>query len=97
MTDEPLGAENRVHGDVYGTVLQGQNLTYHAPAPRPEALRGLPPTSSVFAGRDTDASAVLDALRPDRESLRAAVVAGMPGVGKSELVRQVAVEAVQAP
>lgn len=92
MTGEPLGTENRVQGDVYGTVLQGRNITYHATDPRPEALRGIPPLSSVFTGRGTDVAAVLEALRPNHGQRRAVLVAGMPGVGKSELAYQVAVE-----
>ncbi|MFE1169135.1 tetratricopeptide repeat protein [Nocardiopsis sp. NPDC058789] len=94
MTNELLGVENRVHGDVYGTVLQGQNLTYHAAAPRPEALRGLPPLSSVFTGRSMDMAAVMEALSPDRGKRRIVLVSGMPGVGKSEMARQVAAQAL---
>ncbi len=96
MTDDRSEVHNQVHGDVYGTLIQGRDITYHAARAKPEALRGLPPLSSVFTGRGTDMAVVLEALGPDHGQRRAVLVAGMPGVGKSELACQVAVEALEA-
>lgn len=56
------------------------------------ALSGLPAPSGTFTGRDTAVTVLLSALDPGAigEGPSVHVVAGLPGVGKSELVRQVA-------
>ncbi|TCR23055.1 tetratricopeptide repeat protein [Streptomyces sp. BK205] len=62
-------------------------------APRtPPALSGLPAPSGTFTGRDAVVAELLSALDPGTtgEGPSVHVVAGLPGVGKTELIRQVA-------
>ncbi len=56
------------------------------------ALSGLPAPSGTFTGRETAVSGLLSVLDPAAvgEGPSVHVVAGLPGVGKTELVRQVA-------
>ncbi|NGO46607.1 tetratricopeptide repeat protein [Streptomyces ureilyticus] len=56
------------------------------------ALSGLPSPSGTFTGRDAVVAELLSALDPGTtgEGPSVHVVAGLPGVGKTELIRQVA-------
>ncbi|MER6098918.1 tetratricopeptide repeat protein [Streptomyces sp. NPDC001728] len=58
----------------------------------PSALSGLPAPSGTFTGRETTVNGLLSVLDPGAvgEGPSVHVVAGLPGVGKTELVRQVA-------
>ncbi|MBD0672638.1 hypothetical protein [Streptomyces sp. CBMA156] len=89
----------RVHNEISGgvffaTVVQGHDITLHLPAPVRPALSGLPAATPEFVGRETESqvlSEVLDPASPGRTAVVSAV-AGLPGVGKTEL----AVQAVRA-
>ena len=68
------------------------------PRQRERVLRGLPPKSSVFAGREVDLAKLLTLLEPDGPAdgqPRVAVVTGLPGVGKTELAVQAAYAALE--
>ncbi|MFG1606590.1 tetratricopeptide repeat protein [Actinoplanes sp. NPDC049265] len=71
----------------------GRDIQITLPVPVPRALNGLPPASAVFTGRDNDVQAVLETLRPEQTDAPVLSVAGMAGVGKTELVLQAADEA----
>ncbi|MEV8533104.1 ATP-binding protein [Streptomyces sp. NPDC051211] len=60
------------------------------------ALSGLPPASSVFAGRDREIGELLQVLEPGSpHTAPASLVAGLAGIGKTELVVQTATRALQ--
>nr|WSW45224.1 tetratricopeptide repeat protein [Streptomyces sp. NBC_01001] len=93
-TDDRRGSHTRndISGGVYfNTVVQGANVTLQLPATIPAALTGMPAPSPAFTGREPEEDALLTALGPDPSSTAARqVIAGLPGVGKTELVLQVA-------
>lgn len=85
---------NRISGGVFfHAVIQGRDITVQLPAEVTPALSALPAGSSEFIGREAELDVLLDVLDP-RSTGRTAlsVVAGLPGVGKTEL----AVQAVRA-
>ena len=94
MSAEQGSVRNEIHGGVHGgTVIQGRDITYNAPRPKPVSLRGLPLPSPVFAGRDADVEALLESLHPDSTEQRRSplvVISGMPGSGKTELAIHIA-------
>ena len=74
------------------------DFTVVPPRQRERVLRGLPPKSPVFAGREADLSKLLTLLGPDGPAdgqPRVAVVTGLPGVGKTELAVQAAYVALE--
>ncbi|MGW8778801.1 tetratricopeptide repeat protein [Streptomyces sp. NPDC055796] len=92
-SDDRHGIRNHIGGGVYfNAVVQGANVTLQLPATIPAALTGLPAPSPAFTGREAEEEALLAALRPDGPAAPAArrVIAGLPGVGKTELAVQVA-------
>ncbi|MFJ9950160.1 ATP-binding protein [Kitasatospora sp. NPDC091207] len=80
-------------GTFFGTVVQARNVT--APPRIVPALAGLPAPSRTFAGRQDQLDSLLACLDPGWSASAAVVcaVSGMPGVGKTELVLQVAARA----
>ncbi|WP_203916198.1 ATP-binding protein [Rugosimonospora africana] len=62
------------------------------PAEVRPALTGLPPASTVFSGRDHAVTTLQEALRPGQQGgvQLVSAVAGMAGVGKTELVLHIA-------
>jgi tetratricopeptide (TPR) repeat protein len=80
-------------GIFFSAVIQGSNVTVHLPREVTPALSGLPARPAVFVGRRADADEVLDGLAPqvaDPQQITGApvsvaAIAGMPGVGKTEL------------
>jgi tetratricopeptide (TPR) repeat protein len=98
MSAEQSRVHNEIHGGVHGgTVIQGRDITYHAPRPKPESLRGLPRLSPVFTGRDADVEALLESLNPASAGQRRSptvVISGMPGSGKTELALHTAKQAL---
>lgn len=94
MSDEHAHVRNEIHGGVHGgTIIQGRDITYHAPNPKPVSLRGLPRLPSVFEGREPDVEALLGSLNPDligKRGFPAVLVSGMPGLGKTALALQTA-------
>ncbi|SBT89329.1 Tetratricopeptide repeat-containing protein [Streptomyces sp. DI166] len=92
---------NQIHDGVYfGWVIQGRNVSLQLPAPVTPALSGLPPASTTFIGRDSHLEALLQGLAPGpqrQEAVLVASVAGLAGVGKTELVVQTAARALEKP
>ncbi|MFF7253081.1 ATP-binding protein [Streptomyces microflavus] len=90
---------NRIGGGVfYNAVVQGNNVTLQLPGEITPALTGMPAPSSTFTGRETVLDLLVEELRPGRRAgigPLAHVVTGLPGVGKTELVLQVAHSASQ--
>ncbi|MFI9269904.1 tetratricopeptide repeat protein [Kitasatospora sp. NPDC052896] len=92
---------NTISGGVFfHAVIQGRNITVQLPPQITPALSGLPPASPTFTGREKQVAELLRALAPSREqeySGRVTAVAGLAGVGKTELVVQTATQALREP
>jgi tetratricopeptide (TPR) repeat protein len=89
------GTHNEIHGGVFfGAVVQGRHVTVQLPAQVTPALSGLPARAAGFTGRDEALASVLAGLDPavPASGFGAAVcsVAGLAGVGKTELAVQAA-------
>ncbi|GHF70810.1 hypothetical protein GCM10010218_60140 [Streptomyces mashuensis] len=91
-------------GGFFHTVVQGRNITIRLPWQVPPAMAGLPPASPAFTGRDTELAELLHLLEPNphpnpnpNQQPPTAAVAGLAGVGKTELVLQAADRALRAP
>ncbi|MER6470376.1 ATP-binding protein [Streptomyces collinus] len=89
--------ENQISGGVFlGTVIQGHTVNVNLPRTITPALSGLPPISAVFTGRDREIRELLHALEPGAaQTAPASLVAGLAGIGKTELVVQTARRALQ--
>lgn len=89
---------NVISGGVYfGPVVQGRQISLTLPPSVKPALSGLPAAAAAFTGRDEELRGLLDALDPDAMGEAAGpvtVVAGLAGVGKTELALQAAHTAV---
>lgn len=85
----------------FHAVIQGQDITVQLPPQVTPALSGLPEASQTFTGRDENLDQMLEALAPDGTGRQRAVlvtaVAGLAGIGKTELVVQTAVRARKNP
>ncbi|MFI9240855.1 AAA family ATPase [Streptomyces sp. NPDC053079] len=95
---EPVaGVENRISGGVFfGTVIQGRTVNVDLPQSITPALSGLPLVSAVFTGRDREIGELLQVLEPGAaQAAPASLVAGLAGIGKTELVVQTARRALQ--
>jgi tetratricopeptide (TPR) repeat protein len=86
-------------GFFFSAVIQGRDVTVQLPPEVKPALAGLRAGSSSFTGRKTDLREVLDIFAPASDGVpeqgaggrvRVAAVAGMAGVGKTELAVQAA-------
>ncbi|MER5212535.1 tetratricopeptide repeat protein [Streptomyces sp. NPDC002838] len=93
---------NRISGGVFfHAVIQGRDITVVLPPEITPALSGLPAASPTFTGRDTDMEQLLQGLAPDgaapKRAVSVAAVAGLAGVGKTELVVQSAARALRKP
>lgn len=106
MADESWTVSNTISGGVFfHQVIQGRNITVALPPKITPALSGLPAPSPTFTGRDAHVEELLDALAPREEQqavlvapqLSRVAVAGLAGVGKTELVVQVATRALREP
>ncbi|MEV4439556.1 tetratricopeptide repeat protein [Streptomyces sp. NPDC049577] len=90
---------NLISGGVYfGPVVQGRQISLTLPPSIRPALSGLPAAAPAFTGRDEELRRIRDSLDPDATEETAApvtVVAGLAGVGKTELVLQAAHAAVE--
>ncbi|MFE7122931.1 tetratricopeptide repeat protein [Streptomyces sp. NPDC057617] len=91
------GTRNEVSGGVMiGPLVMGRDVTVELPAQVPPALNGLRPGTSQFVGREVVLRELLDVLGPDSvDGARPGVVlvsavAGLPGVGKTEVALQAA-------
>ncbi|KUL36958.1 tetratricopeptide repeat protein [Streptomyces regalis] len=106
MADDSWTVSNTISGGVFfHQVIQGRNITVALPPKITPALSGLPAPSPTFTGRDAHVEELLDALAPREEQqavlvapqLSRVAVAGLAGVGKTELVVQVATRALREP
>lgn len=92
---------NRVSGGMFfSAVFQGRDITVQMPRETPRAASGLPVRAANFTGREDQLAELLDLLRPQvepREGPVAAVVTGLAGVGKTELVLQAGARATAEP
>ncbi|MFI8460768.1 ATP-binding protein [Kitasatospora sp. NPDC085464] len=84
-------------GHFFGTVIQGRHVELRLTRDPDRALAGLPQRSSAFTGRDEELAALLAGLAPETvgRSPRVHVVAGLAGIGKTELAVQAADEALR--
>ena len=85
---------NEITGGVFfSAVIQGQNITVQLPPQVTPAMSGLPPMTTTFTGRDTDLKLLmelLDPAKPQAEAVQVSAVAGLAGIGKTELALQAA-------
>ncbi|MFI1585102.1 tetratricopeptide repeat protein [Embleya sp. NPDC020630] len=95
------GVRNEVGGGVFfHAVIQGRDVTVRLPPRIEPALSGLPAPSPAFTGRDTHLDRLLEDLAPGRPGAGAVLVtavAGLAGIGKTELAVQAAARALREP
>ena len=93
------GVINEISGGIFfSAVIQGQNITVHLPREVTTARYGFPARSPIFTGRQQDLEETLGVLAPleaDPQEIAGApvcvvAIAGMPGIGKTELAVQAA-------
>lgn len=93
---EPVGrgTHNEVSGGLMiGPLVMGRDITLELPAQVPRALNGLRRGTSQFVGREAVLRKLLDVLAPHAArsgAMRMAAIAGLPGVGKTEVALQAA-------
>lgn len=90
--------ENHITGGVFfNAVVQGRSVTLTLPDRPDPALAGLPRQSPTFVGRDDQLEQIHRALAPTASNGAAptVVVAGLAGMGKTELVLQAAHRALR--
>ncbi|MGI5411280.1 ATP-binding protein [Streptomyces chartreusis] len=87
------------NGLFFHAVIQGRDITVQLPPQITPALSGLPPASPTFTGRDTYVAQLLQSLEPGggEQQRPVTAVAGLAGVGKTELVIQTAARALREP
>ncbi|MFJ4585093.1 tetratricopeptide repeat protein [Streptomyces echinatus] len=90
---------NKISGGiVIGPAILGKQISLTLPPQVPTALAGLPEVSPVFTGRDAPLQELLDGLAPGHADGQQPVlvrsVAGLAGIGKTELVAQAAAQAL---
>ncbi|MGW0712099.1 ATP-binding protein [Streptomyces sp. NPDC002643] len=100
--DSASGAvSNTVSGGVFfHAVIQGRDITVQLPPQVTPALSALPAASGTFTGREEQVERLLKGLAPGTEQRKTplvAAVAGLAGVGKTELVVQTATRALKEP
>jgi hypothetical protein len=80
------------NGVFFSAVIQGRYIAVTLPAQITPALSGLPAATPTFTGRDADLRDLLALLDPQSEANRVMIsaVAGLAGVGKTELAVQAA-------
>jgi tetratricopeptide (TPR) repeat protein len=83
---------NEFDGIATGPVIQGRdvNVQFELPPSVPAALNGLRAPAQAFTGRDTELAELAAYLDPAGGGGPVAVVAGLGGVGKTELAVQAA-------
>ncbi|MFE6918454.1 tetratricopeptide repeat protein, partial [Streptomyces rubiginosohelvolus] len=91
---------NQISGGVFfHAVIQGRDITVQLPPQTTSALYGLPPVSSAFTGREEQVEELLGTVAGGRpqQAVLVAAVAGLAGIGKTELVVQTASRALKQP
>ncbi len=89
---------NQISGGVFfHAVIQGRDITVQLPPQITPALSGLPTASATFTGREEQVEELLEMLAPGggRQQAVVVAVAGLAGVGKTELVVQAAARALK--
>ncbi|QES48872.1 tetratricopeptide repeat-containing protein [Streptomyces venezuelae] len=87
---------NEISGGVFhNVVVQGGTVTLQLPPTLTPALTGMPSPAATFTGRESEVNLLLDGLRPPPQGSVRQVVSGLAGIGKTELVLQVAHRALQ--
>ncbi|WP_394619533.1 tetratricopeptide repeat protein [Lentzea sp. JNUCC 0626] len=84
-------------GDVHGQVVQAGHVGRIDVHPAPilvTALSGLPPATAVFCGRHTELAALRACWSAEGPAVVSSSVAGLAGIGKTELVLHAAHRAV---
>ncbi|MGW1073498.1 tetratricopeptide repeat protein, partial [Streptomyces sp. NPDC002537] len=99
---DPGGTFNKISGGiVIGPAILGKQVSLTLPPQIPTALAGLPEVSPVFTGRVEPLKDLLDGLAPGHADGQQPVlvqsVAGLAGIGKTELVAQAAARALKQP
>jgi hypothetical protein len=90
---------NTITGGVFfSAVIKGRDIQFVLPPEVRPAWTGLPPASPVFTGRDQAVETLREVLRPGRAGgvQPVSAVAGMAGIGKTELVLHTAHQALAA-
>lgn len=98
-------AASQINGGVFfHAVIQGRDITVQLPPEVTPALSGLPSASRTFTGREAEVEDLLRDLAPAVEpcappgaATSRVAVAGLAGVGKTELVVQAAARALAQP
>lgn len=91
---------NSITGGVFfGAVVQGRDVQVVLPAEVAPAMTGMPAPARVFTGRDHQVETLLHGLAPEGAggAVVVSAVAGMAGIGKTELVLKVASRALRRP
>ncbi|MER5935660.1 tetratricopeptide repeat protein [Streptomyces sp. NPDC002054] len=87
---------NEISGGIFhNVVVQGGTVTLQLPPTLAPALTGMPSPADTFTGREAEAELLLGGLRPPPQGSGRQVVSGLAGVGKTELVLQVAHRALR--
>jgi tetratricopeptide (TPR) repeat protein len=99
---ETGATSNTINGGIFfHAVIQGRDITVQLPQRITPALSGLPAPASAFTGRDKHVEQLLENLAPDMAGGQRAVlvsaVSGLPGIGKTELAVQTAIQAINHP
>jgi tetratricopeptide (TPR) repeat protein len=88
---------NEVGGNVHGQVVQAGHvgrISLHSASRPLTALSGLPPATTVFYGRVEEIAALRAAWSSDGPAVVSSAVAGLAGIGKTELVLRAAHQAL---
>ncbi|WP_158712176.1 ATP-binding protein [Streptomyces rimosus] len=94
-----MNTQNDISGSrITGCVMQAQNINVIMPRSAVQALQGLPPQARAFTGRQEDLRRLEEALDPEMAQAGVVVisaVAGLGGMGKTELAVQAAHSAIR--
>lgn len=90
---------NEVSGGLFfNAVVQGHHVTLQLPTSLTPALTGMPSPSPAFTGRNSETDMLLESLGSNPQATGPnQLIAGLPGVGKTELALQVAHRALKTP
>ncbi|MFF2520322.1 tetratricopeptide repeat protein, partial [Streptomyces sp. NPDC058086] len=106
MSDARKGGatSNTITGGIFfHAVVQGRDITVQLPPTITPALSGLPAPASAFTGRDKHVEQLLADLAPatggagEQRTVLVSAVAGLAGIGKTELAVQTATQALKQP
>ncbi|WP_405685724.1 tetratricopeptide repeat protein [Streptomyces sp. NBC_01387] len=97
-TGEPKNSvTNVISGGLFlNAVIQGRDISVELPREISPALAGLPPGSASFSGRRDELRHLTHSLAPG-ERVLPLLISGLPGVGKTEIVLQIAGNAERNP